>query len=95
MNGKKRAQILEVHTTSDFTYNGEIHNIAGDFITPKKCLSFVSNHVKGNRRINNKIYDINTNSYKNLITNITRYKIKRGESTISDETVYNQFLAQT
>ena len=60
---------MEVHTTSDFTYNGEIYNIVGDFITPKKCLSFVSNHVKGNRRINNKLYDINTNSYKNLITN--------------------------
>ena len=60
---------MEVHTTSDFTYNGEIYNIAGDFITPKKCLSFVSNHVKGNRRIKNKLYDINTNSYKNLITN--------------------------
>ena len=58
-----------MHTTSDFTYNGEIYNIAQDFITPKKCLSFVSNHVKGNRRINNKLYDINTNSYKNLITN--------------------------
>ena len=58
-----------MHTTSDFTYNGEIYNIVGDFITPKKCLSFVSNHVKGNRRINNKLYDINTNSYKNLITN--------------------------
>ena len=60
---------MEVHTTSDFTYNGEIYNIAGDFITPKKCLSFVSNHVKGNRRIKNKLYDINTNSYKNLIIN--------------------------
>lgn len=60
---------MEVHTTSDFTYNGDIYNIAGDFITPKKCMSFVSNHVKGNRRINNKLYDINTNSYKNLITN--------------------------
>ena len=58
-----------MHTTSDFTYNGEIYNIAQDFITPKKCLSFVSNHVKGNRRINNKLYDINTNSYKNIITN--------------------------
>ena len=69
LNGKKSTQILEVHTTSDFTYNGEIYNIAQDFITPKKCLSFVSNHVKGNRRINNKLYDINTNSYKNLITN--------------------------
>ena len=60
---------MEVHTTSDFTYNGEIYNIAQDFITPKKCLSFVLNHVKGNRKINNKLYDINTNSYKNLITN--------------------------
>ena len=58
-----------MHTTSDFTYNGEIYNIAGDFITPKKCLPFVSNHVKGNRRIDNNLYDINTNSYKNLITN--------------------------
>ena len=37
----------------------------------------------------------NIQNYKNLITNITRYKIKRGESTISDETVYNNFLAQT
>ena len=69
LNGKKSTQILEVHTTSDFTYNGEIYNIAQDFITPKKCLQFVSNHVKRNRKINNKLYDINTNSYKNLITN--------------------------
>ena len=46
-----------MHTTSDFTYNGEIYNIAQDFIAPKKCLSFVSNHVKGNRRINKKLYD--------------------------------------
>ena len=29
----------------------------------------MSNQVKGNRKINNKLYDINTNSYKNLITN--------------------------
>lgn len=69
LNGKKITQILEVHTTSDFTYNGEIYNIAEDFKTPKDCLSVVSNHIRGNRRINNRLYDINTNSYKNLITN--------------------------
>ena len=27
LNGKKMTQILEVHTTSDFTYNGEVYNI--------------------------------------------------------------------
>lgn len=61
-------QILEVHTTSDFTYNGEVYNIDQDFITPKKCLSFTSNHIRSNKKVTSRLYDINTNSYKNLIT---------------------------
>lgn len=58
--------MLEVHTTSDFTYNGEIYNTNQDFISPKKCLSFTSNHAKSNKKIKNRLYDINTNNYKNL-----------------------------
>ena len=62
-------QILEVHTTSDFTYNGEVYNIAQDFISPKKCLSFVSNHIRSNKKIKNGLYNINTNNYRNLTAN--------------------------
>ena len=36
---------------------------------PKTCLSYTSNHVKNSRRINNRLYDINTSDYKKLTTN--------------------------
>ena len=58
-----------MHATSDFTYNGDVYNIDQDFITPKKCLSFTSNHIRSNKKLTSRLYDINTNSYKNLITN--------------------------
>ena len=50
-------QILEVHTTSDFTYNGEVYNIDQDFISPKKCLSFTSNHIRSNKKVTSRLYE--------------------------------------
>ncbi len=60
---------MEVHTTSDFAYGGEIYNTIQDFKTPKDCLSFTANYKKQAKKIKTNLYDINTNTYKNLTTN--------------------------
>ena len=60
---------MEVYTTNDFAYNGNIYHPELDLEQPKGCLSYTSNHVKNSRKINNRSYDINTSNYKKLITN--------------------------
>ena len=60
---------MEVYTTNDFAYAGNIYHPELDFEQPKGCLSYTSNHVKNSRKINNRSYDINTSNYKKLTTN--------------------------
>ena len=60
---------MEVYTTNDFAYNGNIYHPELDLEQPKGCLSYTSNHVKNSRKINNRSYDINTSNYKKLTTN--------------------------
>ena len=69
MNGIKSLDIMEVYTTNDFAYDGNIYHPELDLEQPKGCLSYTSNHVKNSRKINNRSYDINTSNYKKLITN--------------------------
>ena len=61
--------IMEVYTTNDFAYDGNIYHSELDLKQPKGCLSYTSNHVKDSRKINNRSYDINTSNYKKLTTN--------------------------
>lgn len=51
---------MEVYTTNDFAYDGNIYHPELDLEQPKGCLSYTSNHVKNSRKINNRSYDINT-----------------------------------
>ena len=60
---------MEVYTTNDFAYNGNIYHPELNLDQPKWCLSYTSNHVKNSRKINNRSYDINTSNYKKLTTN--------------------------
>lgn len=60
---------MEVYTTNDFAYAGNIYHPELDLEQPKGCLSYTSNHVKNSRKINNRSYDINTSNYKDLIYN--------------------------
>ena len=60
---------MEVYTTNDFAYNGNIYHPELNLDQPKGCLSYTSNHVKDSRKINNRSYDINTSNYKKLTTN--------------------------
>ena len=60
---------MEVYTTNDFAYDGNIYHPELDLEQPKGCLSYTSNHVKNSRKINNRSYDINTSNYKKLTTN--------------------------
>ena len=60
---------MEVYTTNDFAYNGNIYHLELNLDQPKGCLSYTSNHVKDSRKINNRSYDINTSNYKKLTTN--------------------------
>ncbi len=60
---------MEVYTTNDFAYAGNIYHPELDLEQPKGCLSYTSNHVKNSRKINNRSYDINTSNYKKLTTN--------------------------
>ena len=60
---------IDVYTTSDYAYDGKIYHPDDNFDKPKGCLCFTSNHIKESKRVSNKLYDINTNSYKNLTTN--------------------------
>lgn len=55
-----------MHIARNFTYNGEFFSTALDFNSPQSVSTFVSNHIKNNRKINNKLYNINTNSYESL-----------------------------
>ena len=69
MNGIKSLDIMEVYTTNDFAYDGNIYQPELDLEQPKGCLSYTSNHVKNSRKINNRSYDINASNYKKLTTN--------------------------
>ena len=60
---------MEVYTTNDFAYAGNIYHLELDLEQPKGCLSYTSNHIKNSRKINNRFYDINTSNYKKLTTN--------------------------
>ena len=60
---------MEVYTTNDFAYNGNIYHPELNLDQPKGCLSYTSNHVKDSRKISNRSYDINTSNYKDLIYN--------------------------
>lgn len=60
---------MEVYTTNDFAYNGNVYHPELNLDQPKGCLSYTSNHVKDSRKINNRSYDINTSNYKKLTTN--------------------------
>lgn len=60
---------IDVYTTSDYAYDGKIYHPNDNFDKPKGCLCFTSNHIKESKRVSNRLYDINTNSYKNLTTN--------------------------
>lgn len=60
---------MEVYTTNDFAYAGNIYHPELDLEQPKGCLSYTSNHVNNSRKINNRSYDINTSNYKDLIYN--------------------------
>ena len=60
---------MEVYTTNDFAYDGNIYHPELDLEQPKGCLSYTSNHIKNSRKINNRFYDINTSNYKKLTTN--------------------------
>ena len=60
---------MEVYTTNDFTYDGNIYHPELDLKQQKECLSYTSNHVKDSRKINDRSYDINTSNYKKLTTN--------------------------
>lgn len=60
---------MEVYTTNDFAYNGNIYHKELNLDQPKECLSYTSNHVNDSRKINSRSYDINTSNYKKLITN--------------------------
>lgn len=59
---------MEVYTTNDFAYNGNIYHPELNLDQPKGCLNYTSNHVKDSRKINNRSYDINTSNYKKLTT---------------------------
>lgn len=60
---------MEVYTTNDFAYNGNIYHPELNLDQPKGCLSYTLNHVKDSRKINNRSYDINTSNYKKLTIN--------------------------
>ena len=60
---------MEVYTTNDFDYDGNIYHQEHDQEQPKGCLRYTLNNVKNSRKINNRSYDINTRNYKKLTTN--------------------------
>lgn len=41
---------MEVYTTNDFAYDGNIYHPELDLEQPKGCLSYTSNHVKNSRK---------------------------------------------
>ena len=61
---------MEVYTTNDFAYDGNIYHPELNLEQSKGCLSYTSNHVKDSRKINNVlIYKLDrlTRSVKDLI----------------------------
>ena len=56
---------MEVYTTNDFAYNGNIYHPELNLDQSKGCLSYTSNHVKDSRKINNRSYDITLVTIKN------------------------------
>lgn len=60
---------MEVHTTHEIVCNGILYTNIANIKSPNNLLCFVNNSRKERLKINNKLYDINTNSYKNLTSN--------------------------
>lgn len=60
---------MEVHTTHEIVCNGILYTNIKGIKSPNNHLCFVNNFRKERFKINNKLYDINTNSYKNLTSN--------------------------
>ena len=69
LNGIKTTTIMEVHTTHEIVCNGILYTNIANIKSPNNLLCFVNNFRKERLKINNKLYDINTNSYKNLTSN--------------------------
>ena len=60
---------IDVYTPPDYAYDDKIYHPNDDFDKPIECLYFTSNHIKESKKVFLKLYDINTNSYKNLTAN--------------------------
>ena len=60
---------MEVKTTYDLAYDGVSYTTELNTESPKEVSTFVLNHIKSSKKISSRNYDINTNIYKNLVSN--------------------------
>lgn len=60
---------LEVHTTYELVCKGVLYTNITNIPSPTDTINVVNNTRKERLKISNRLYNINTNSYKNLITN--------------------------
>lgn len=60
---------MEVKATYDLAYDGVSYTTELNTESPKEVSTFVLNHIKSSKKISSRNYDINTNTYKNLVSN--------------------------
>ena len=69
LNGVKSSRLLEVQTTFELVRNGVLYVINDKFEPPLNTVTIVKNNPKNGSKISSKLYNINTNTYKELMNN--------------------------
>ncbi len=69
LNDVKQTNIVEVHTTYEIVCNGIAYIDDTEYNSPNDVLCYVNNIKKERLRISKKMYNINSNSYKNITAN--------------------------
>ena len=80
---------MEVACTYDLAYNGKVYRFE-EPITSENNVSVITKHVqKNNKKVGARIFDINTNTYENLISNKESHIISLYD--ILEKTLYKNY----